>query len=159
MIAACNKMIALKVFSGGQLATIYFWRAVGWNKKGDHAQVIGDATEALRPAPAQAIYNLRTICAARPITTRASTRSPTSRMPSGRIRHCSARSIWQRSRAGRCADATSESCRPHQADAPRTNPAIVIGQKGTTGIAAARRLVDTIHRQFNPSRKLEERLA
>jgi hypothetical protein len=34
-IDACNKIIALKVFSGEQLATIYFWRAVGWNKKGD----------------------------------------------------------------------------------------------------------------------------
>jgi tetratricopeptide (TPR) repeat protein len=59
MIAACNKIIALKVFSGGQLATIYFWRAVGWNKKGDYAHVIADATEALRLQPAQAIYNLR----------------------------------------------------------------------------------------------------
>ncbi len=34
-IDACNKIIALKVFNGGQLATVYFWRAVGWNKKGD----------------------------------------------------------------------------------------------------------------------------
>ena len=59
MIDACNKIIALKVFSGGQLATIYFWRAVGWNKKGDYARVIADATEALRLQPAQAIYNLR----------------------------------------------------------------------------------------------------
>ncbi|UFZ04353.1 caspase family protein [Bradyrhizobium ontarionense] len=59
MIAACNKIIALKVFSGGQLATIYFWRAVGWNKKGDYAHVVADATEALRLQPAQAIYNLR----------------------------------------------------------------------------------------------------
>ncbi|NPU12370.1 tetratricopeptide repeat protein [Bradyrhizobium sp. 83002] len=59
MIAACNKIIALKVFSGSQLATIYFWRAVGWNKKGDYARVISDATEALRLQPAQAIYNLR----------------------------------------------------------------------------------------------------
>ncbi|MGJ5072760.1 caspase family protein [Bradyrhizobium oligotrophicum] len=59
MIAACNKIIALKVFSGSQLATIYFWRAVGWNKKGDYTHVIADATEALRLAPAQAIYNLR----------------------------------------------------------------------------------------------------
>jgi tetratricopeptide (TPR) repeat protein len=59
MIAACNKIIALKVFSGGQLATIYFWRAVGWNKKGDYGRVIADATEALRLQPAQAIYNLR----------------------------------------------------------------------------------------------------
>ncbi|BAM88457.1 conserved exported hypothetical protein [Bradyrhizobium oligotrophicum S58] len=59
MIAACNKIIALKVFSGAQLATIYFWRAVGWNKKGDYAHVIADAAEALRLQPAQAIYNLR----------------------------------------------------------------------------------------------------
>jgi hypothetical protein len=33
-IDACNKIMALKVFSGEKLATIYFWRAVGWNKKG-----------------------------------------------------------------------------------------------------------------------------
>ena len=36
-IDACNKIIALKVFSGAQLATVYFWRAVGWNKKGEYA--------------------------------------------------------------------------------------------------------------------------
>ncbi|CCD84142.1 conserved hypothetical protein with TPR repeats and a peptidase domain; putative exported protein [Bradyrhizobium sp. ORS 285] len=59
MIAACTKIIALKVFSGGQLATIYFWRAVGWNKKGDYAHVIADATEAIRLQPSQAVYNLR----------------------------------------------------------------------------------------------------
>ncbi|MGJ4931652.1 caspase family protein [Bradyrhizobium sp. HKCCYLS2038] len=59
MIDACNKIIALKVFSGGQLATIYFWRAVGWNKKGDYAHVIADATEAIRLKPDQALYNLR----------------------------------------------------------------------------------------------------
>src|SRR6202011_2344151 len=47
-IDACNKIIALKVFSGEKLATIYFWRAVGWNKKGDYAHVIADTTEALR---------------------------------------------------------------------------------------------------------------
>ena len=35
-IDACNKIIALKVFSGEKLATIYFWRAVGWNKKGNY---------------------------------------------------------------------------------------------------------------------------
>lgn len=28
MIDACNKIIALKVFSGDKLATIYFWRAL-----------------------------------------------------------------------------------------------------------------------------------
>jgi hypothetical protein len=31
-IDACNKVLTLKVFSGEKLATIYFWRAVGWNK-------------------------------------------------------------------------------------------------------------------------------
>ena len=76
-IDACNKIIALKVFSGEKLATIYFWRAVGWNKKGNYAQVIADATEAMQ---LQAQQSRSTICAARPITTRASTtsRSPTS---------------------------------------------------------------------------------
>jgi len=58
-IDACNKIIALKVFSGEQLATIYFWRAVGWNKKGDYARVIADTTEALRLKPNQALYNMR----------------------------------------------------------------------------------------------------
>jgi TPR repeat len=58
-IYACNKIIALKVFSGEQLATVYFWRAVGWNKKGDYAKVIADTTEALRLKPNQALYNMR----------------------------------------------------------------------------------------------------
>jgi tetratricopeptide (TPR) repeat protein len=59
MIDACNKIIALKVFKGEQLATVYFWRAVGWNKKGDYAKVIADATEAIRLQPSQAVHNLR----------------------------------------------------------------------------------------------------
>lgn len=58
-IDACNKIIALKVFSGDKLATIYFWRAVGWNKKGNYTQVIADASEAIRLHPDVAIYNLR----------------------------------------------------------------------------------------------------
>jgi tetratricopeptide (TPR) repeat protein len=59
MIDACTKIIALKTFKGEQLATVYFWRAVGWNKKGDYAKVITDATEAIRLQPGQAVYNLR----------------------------------------------------------------------------------------------------
>lgn len=59
MIDACNKIVALKVFKGGQLATIHFWRAVGWNKKGDYSKVIADTTEAIRLQPSQAAYNLR----------------------------------------------------------------------------------------------------
>ncbi|WP_441237316.1 caspase family protein [Bradyrhizobium sp. 930_D9_N1_4] len=59
MIDACNKIVALKVFKGEQLATIYFWRAVGWNKKGDYSKVIADTTEAIRLQPSQAAYNLR----------------------------------------------------------------------------------------------------
>jgi tetratricopeptide (TPR) repeat protein len=58
-IDACNKIIALKVFSGEQLATVYFWRAVGWNKKGDYAKVIADTTEALRLKSNQPLYNMR----------------------------------------------------------------------------------------------------
>jgi tetratricopeptide (TPR) repeat protein len=58
-IDACNKILALKVFSGEKLATIYFWRAVGWNKKGDYAKVVADTTEALRLKPDQALYNMR----------------------------------------------------------------------------------------------------
>ena len=72
-IDACNKIIALKVFSGEKLATIYFWRAVGWNKKGDYTQVIADASEAIR---LHAQRRDSTICAARPTTTRANTTSP-----------------------------------------------------------------------------------
>ncbi|MBR1277602.1 caspase family protein [Bradyrhizobium sp. AUGA SZCCT0283] len=59
MIDACNKIVALKVFSGENLATIYFWRAVGWNKKGNYTQVIADAGEAIRLHPSVAAYNLR----------------------------------------------------------------------------------------------------
>lgn len=59
MVNACTKIIALKVFRGEQLATVYFWRAVGWNKKGDYAKVIADTTEAIRLQPSQAVYNLR----------------------------------------------------------------------------------------------------
>ena len=59
-IDACNKIIALKVFSGDKLADVYFWRAVGWNKKGDYTRVIADATEAIRLNPkAVGLYNLR----------------------------------------------------------------------------------------------------
>lgn len=58
-IDACNKIIALKVLSGVQLANVYFWRAVGWNKKGNYAQVISDTTEALRLKQDQALYNMR----------------------------------------------------------------------------------------------------
>jgi tetratricopeptide (TPR) repeat protein len=58
-IDACNKIIALKVFSGEKLATVYFWRAVGWNKKGNYAQVIADASAAIRLKPDVALYNLR----------------------------------------------------------------------------------------------------
>jgi tetratricopeptide (TPR) repeat protein len=58
-IDACNKIIALKVFSGEKLATIYFWRAVGWNKKGNYTQVIADASESIRLAPNIPSYNLR----------------------------------------------------------------------------------------------------
>ena len=59
-IDACNKIIALKVFSGPKLAAIYFWRAVGYNKKGDYNRVILDVTEALKLQPDQtAMYNLR----------------------------------------------------------------------------------------------------
>ncbi|OKO72102.1 peptidase C14, caspase catalytic subunit p20 [Bradyrhizobium sp. NAS80.1] len=59
MIEACNKIVALKVFRGEQLATIYFWRAVGWNKKGDYSKVIADTTEAIQLQPSQAAYSLR----------------------------------------------------------------------------------------------------
>ena len=58
-IGACNKIIALKIFSGEQLATISFWRAVCWNKKGNCDQVIADISEALRLKPNQALDNMR----------------------------------------------------------------------------------------------------
>ena len=58
-IDACNKIIALKVFSGEKLASIYFWRAVGWNKKGNYTQAIADAGDAIRLQPSVPAYNLR----------------------------------------------------------------------------------------------------
>jgi tetratricopeptide (TPR) repeat protein len=58
-IDACNKIIALKVFSGKQLATVYFWQAVGWNDKGIYSQVIADTSDGLRLTPNQALYNMR----------------------------------------------------------------------------------------------------
>src|SRR4051794_34974922 len=58
-IDACNKILALKVLSGEKLAGVHFWRAVGWNKKGNYTQVIADTTEALKLKPDVAIYNLR----------------------------------------------------------------------------------------------------
>ncbi|NOJ43495.1 caspase family protein [Bradyrhizobium australiense] len=58
-INACSKIVALKVFSGEKLATIYFWRAVGWNKKGNYTQVIADAGEAIHLHASTAAYNLR----------------------------------------------------------------------------------------------------
>ena len=58
-IDACSKIIALKVFAGEKLATIYFWRAVGWNKKGDYARVIADASESIRLHANVGTYNLR----------------------------------------------------------------------------------------------------
>ena len=59
-IAACSKIIAMKRFSGGQLASLYFWRAVGYNKKGNYGNVIDDATEGLKITPNdQALLNLR----------------------------------------------------------------------------------------------------
>lgn len=59
MVDACTRIIGLKAFKGEQLATVYFWRAVGWNKKDDYARVIADTTEAIRLQPSQAVYNLR----------------------------------------------------------------------------------------------------
>jgi tetratricopeptide (TPR) repeat protein len=59
-IAACSKIIAMKRFSGGQLSSLYFWRAVGYNKKGDYTNVINDVTAALRIQPNdQSLLNLR----------------------------------------------------------------------------------------------------
>ncbi len=59
-IAACSKIIAMKRFSGGQLASLYFWRAVGYNKKGDYDKVIDDTTEALKITPNdRTLFNLR----------------------------------------------------------------------------------------------------
>src|SRR5689334_2164046 len=58
-IDACNKILALKVFTGDKLAAIYFWRAVGWNKKGNYTQVIADASEAIRLSASVPAYNLR----------------------------------------------------------------------------------------------------
>src|SRR3954454_20410904 len=57
MIDACTKIVALKVFKGEQLAAVYFWRAVGWNKKADYARSIADPADAIRLQPSHAVYN------------------------------------------------------------------------------------------------------
>ena len=38
---------------------MYFWRAVGCNKKGDYVRVIADTSAALRLTPNQVLYNMR----------------------------------------------------------------------------------------------------
>jgi hypothetical protein len=107
-IDACNKIIALKVFSGEKLAAIYFWRAVGWNKNGDYISVIADTTEALRLQGGQIALDgedannpfsaalSRHIGMLTRVRAKSSPRPKTSRCR-GRIRPCSARSIWWRS--------------------------------------------------------------
>src|SRR4051812_37726182 len=50
-LAACNRIIEMKVLTGTQLAGIYGWRAVAWKRKGEYARVVADATEALRLQP------------------------------------------------------------------------------------------------------------
>jgi tetratricopeptide (TPR) repeat protein len=57
--SADRRLQQLKVFAGEKLATIYFWRAVGWNKKGNYTQVIADASESIRLVPNIPSYNLR----------------------------------------------------------------------------------------------------
>jgi tetratricopeptide (TPR) repeat protein len=59
-IPACNRLIATRKLSPPMLATIYFWRAVAYNSKGDYVHVIEDATASLKLQPNQvALYNLR----------------------------------------------------------------------------------------------------
>ena len=59
-IAACNRLIATRKLSPPMLGTIYFWRAVAYNKKGDYPRVIEDAAASLKLQPNQiALYNLR----------------------------------------------------------------------------------------------------
>ena len=102
-IDACNKIIALKVFSGEQLATIYFWRAVGWNKKGNYTQVIADATEALRLQP-----NVAALQSAR-----------LGLLRQGRVRHRDRR--LQRRAADRASPAASSFTTAATPGAPRAN--------------------------------------
>jgi tetratricopeptide (TPR) repeat protein len=59
-IAACDRLIATRRLSPPMLATIYFWRAVAHNRKGDYVHVIEDAAASLKLQPNQvALYNLR----------------------------------------------------------------------------------------------------
>jgi len=59
-IAACNRLLAIGKMQPGTRSNIHFYRAVAYNKKGDYAKVIEDATAALDAATnKQAIYNLR----------------------------------------------------------------------------------------------------
>lgn len=71
MIDACTKIIALKVFKGELLATVYFWRAVGWNRKA----ITPRSSLTPRKRSGSSRTGWSTICAARPITTKATTRS------------------------------------------------------------------------------------
>ena len=58
-LAACGRLINSRRFSGANLASIYFWRAVHANKKGEYGQAIADLTEALKRTPSAASYNMR----------------------------------------------------------------------------------------------------
>jgi tetratricopeptide (TPR) repeat protein len=53
-LAACGRLIAMKRFAGAQLAAIYFWCGVAYNKKGDYAHTVADLTESLRLQPGNA---------------------------------------------------------------------------------------------------------
>ncbi|NVO16775.1 MAG: caspase family protein [Rhodoplanes sp.] len=59
-IAACGRLIASRRVSGKSLASVHFWRAVAFNRKGDYAREIADLDEALKLDPASvAAWNLR----------------------------------------------------------------------------------------------------
>ena len=49
----------MKAFSGAKLAAVYFWRAVGYNKKGDYNRVISTHRSAELQPGQIATYNMR----------------------------------------------------------------------------------------------------
>lgn len=59
-VAACTRLIGSGKLSGAQLGSIYFWRAVHLNRKGEYVRVIEDASASLKIKPNQIeLLNLR----------------------------------------------------------------------------------------------------
>ena len=59
-IAACTRLLAIDKMQPGTRSNLHYYRAIAYNRKGDYARVIEDATASLPASTnAQASYNLR----------------------------------------------------------------------------------------------------